>query len=52
MGSKGELFRVLQLVDEGRLEPVLDRVLPLSKAGEAHQALSDRKSFGNIVLTP
>lgn len=52
MGSKSELFDVLQWVEEGRLQPVLDRVLPLEKAAEAHQLLSDRKTFGNVVLTP
>lgn len=52
MGSKGDLFRVLQLVDEGVFQPVLDRVLPLEKAAEAHGLLSDRKSFGTVVLTP
>lgn len=52
MGSKGELFRILQLVDEGKLKPVLDRVMPLAAAAEAHQLLTDRKTFGNVVLTP
>ena len=52
MGSKGDLFRVMQLVDEGKFRPVLDRVMPLEKAAEAHGLLSDRKSFGNVVLTP
>ncbi len=52
MGSKGDLFRIMQLVEEGKLEPVLDRVMPLDKAAEAHGLLSDRKSFGNVVLTP
>jgi NADPH:quinone reductase-like Zn-dependent oxidoreductase len=51
MGSKGDLFRVLQLVEEGRLKPVLDRTLPLEKAAEGHALLSNRQSFGNIVLT-
>jgi NADPH:quinone reductase-like Zn-dependent oxidoreductase len=52
MGSKGDLFRVLKLVEEGRLRPVLDRVLPLEKAQEAHQLLENRAQFGNVVLTP
>lgn len=52
MGSKSELFRVLELVEAGRLKPVLDRVLPLSAAAEAHGLLADRKTFGNVVLTP
>jgi NADPH:quinone reductase-like Zn-dependent oxidoreductase len=52
MGSKGDLFRVMQLVEDGKLKPVLDRVLPLEQAAEAHQLLTDRQSFGNIVLVP
>ncbi|HME90180.1 MAG TPA: zinc-binding dehydrogenase [Myxococcaceae bacterium] len=52
MGSKGDLFRILQLVERGELKPVLDRVLPLEKAAEAHRLLESRANFGNIVLTP
>lgn len=52
MGSKSELFRLLELVERNQLHPVLDRVLPLEKAAEAHQLLAERKSFGNVVLTP
>jgi len=52
MGSKGDLFRILQLVEEGRLSPVLDRVLPLEQAAEAHRLLENRAQFGKIVLTP
>jgi NADPH:quinone reductase-like Zn-dependent oxidoreductase len=52
MGSKGDLFRVLQLVEEGRLKPVLDRTLPLADAALAHRLLEDRAQFGNVVLVP
>lgn len=52
MGSKGDLFRVMQLVEEGRLRPVLDRVLPLEQAADAHRLLAERQSFGNVVLVP
>ncbi len=52
MGSKGDLFRILQLVEEGRLRPVLDRTLPLQEAAQAHRLLKDRAQFGNIVLLP
>ncbi|MDQ3266418.1 MAG: zinc-binding dehydrogenase [Myxococcota bacterium] len=52
MGTKGDLFRILQLVEEGRLRPVLDRALPLEQAALAHQLLSDRAQFGNVVLVP
>jgi NADPH:quinone reductase-like Zn-dependent oxidoreductase len=52
MGSKGDLFRILQLVEEGRLKPVPDRTLPLEQAAHAHGLLEQRAAFGNIVLTP
>lgn len=52
MGPKGELFDVLKLVGEGRLRPVVDRVLPLSEAAAAQELLSNRAQFGKIVLTP
>lgn len=52
MGTKGDLFRILQLVEEGRLKPVLDRVLPLAQAAEGHRLLEERAAFGNVVLTP
>jgi NADPH:quinone reductase-like Zn-dependent oxidoreductase len=52
MGSKGDLFRILQLVEEGRLRPVLDRSVPLEEARKAHQLLEDRAQFGNVVLVP
>jgi len=50
MGSKGDLFRILQLVEEGRLKPVLDRTLPLDQAAQGHALLENRTQFGNVVL--
>lgn len=50
MGPKGDLFGILRLVEEGRLSPVVDRVLPLWSAVEAHRLLEERKAFGKVVL--
>jgi len=50
--SKGCEFRILQLVKEGKLKPVLDRVLPLREARRAHQLLEQREQFGKVVLVP
>jgi NADPH:quinone reductase-like Zn-dependent oxidoreductase len=50
MGSKGDLFPILALVEEGKLKPVVDRVLPLWSAAEAHRVLEERKAFGKVVL--
>jgi NADPH:quinone reductase-like Zn-dependent oxidoreductase len=50
MGPKGDLFGILRHVEAGTLKPVVDRVLPLWSAIEAHQLLEARKVFGKIVL--
>ncbi len=52
MGSKGELFQVLRFVEQGKLRPVLDRVLPLAEAPRAQELLVSRAHFGKIVLNP
>ncbi len=52
MGSKGELFDILRFVEEGKLRPVLDRVMPLEEAARAQMLLSERAQFGKIVLKP
>ncbi|WP_245819664.1 zinc-binding dehydrogenase [Rhodococcoides yunnanense] len=36
----------------GEIHPVVEDVLPLSRAAEAHQRMDDGQVFGRIVLTP
>ena len=52
MGSKADLLAVLGHIAAGRLQPVVDRVLPLAAAAEGHRALERREAFGRIVLEP
>ncbi len=52
MGSRGELLQILELMGRGQLEPVIDRVLPMSAVREAHAAMGNRELFGKIILTP
>jgi NADPH:quinone reductase-like Zn-dependent oxidoreductase len=52
MGAKAELLEVLKFFEDGRLKPVVDRVLPLEDAAEAHTAIEDRAQFGKVVLVP
>jgi NADPH:quinone reductase-like Zn-dependent oxidoreductase len=50
MGSRSELFTVLKLVSDGKLKPIIDRVLPLAECRKAHELLENREQFGKIVL--
>lgn len=52
MGSKAELLDMMQFFSSGQLRPVIDRVLPLEAAVEAHRAIEERSQFGKIVLKP
>jgi NADPH:quinone reductase-like Zn-dependent oxidoreductase len=52
MGSRGELHRIVQLVAQRKLHPVVDRVLDLEDVQEAHRILEAREAFGKIVLRP
>ena len=42
----------LEQVRAGRIKPLLDHTLPLSKAAEAHRLISNNEVTGNIVLLP
>jgi NADPH:quinone reductase-like Zn-dependent oxidoreductase len=50
MGGKAELCSVLELVGRGLLKPVIDTVMTLAQAVEAHRRLENREQFGKIVL--
>jgi putative PIG3 family NAD(P)H quinone oxidoreductase len=41
---------LVPLFESGALKPVVDRVLPLAKAADAHRAMQDNETFGKIVL--
>lgn len=47
--ARTELFRAAAA---GTLSPVVDAVLPLADAAEAHRRMDDGEVFGRIVLTP
>ena len=52
MASKAEFEAMLQAVFSGRLRPVIDTVMPLDQAREAHERLEAGGQFGKIVLVP
>ena len=51
-GSRSILFRIVRLVQEGKLQPVMDRALPLQEVRYAHQLLEERQQFGKLILVP
>ena len=52
MGSRDELRTALKLVWNGTIRPTVDRILPLSKAQEAHEILEQGAQMGKLVLKP
>jgi NADPH:quinone reductase-like Zn-dependent oxidoreductase len=50
MGPTAELVKVLAFVEQGRLKPVVDRVLPLAEVRAGQALLAERAQFGKIVL--
>ena len=51
MGQKSELYAALELFKRGLLKPVIDTLLPLDRAADAHRRLENRQQFGKVVLT-
>lgn len=47
----GVVREVWPAVAAGKIRPIIDRVLPLEQAGQAHQALDDSDHIGKVVLT-
>jgi alcohol dehydrogenase len=56
LGSNGwmrdDLHTLLGMVQEGRLQVLLDKQWTLDQAREALSTLEDRKVFGKVVVTP
>lgn len=49
-GTRADLATVLRLVAEGRLKPVVARVLPLESMADAQRLIEERNVFGKIVI--
>jgi NADPH:quinone reductase-like Zn-dependent oxidoreductase len=55
-GSKNasvlELRKVMALVAEGKLKPIVHKAFPLAQAADAHRVVDSREFFGKVVLLP
>ncbi|HEX8212629.1 MAG TPA: alcohol dehydrogenase catalytic domain-containing protein [Longimicrobium sp.] len=52
MSSRSEFEAMLRAVATGNLRPIIDTVMPLDHAREAHERLEAGGQFGKIVLVP
>ncbi|MCB0404302.1 MAG: zinc-binding dehydrogenase [Bdellovibrionales bacterium] len=50
MGSKGDFPRILRLLEDGKLRPVVDRSFALRDIQEAHRHLEGRDALGKVVV--
>jgi len=50
MGSPEEFRAMIDFMSEKNIKPVVDRVLPMDSAVEAHQVMADFSQTGKIVL--
>jgi NADPH:quinone reductase-like Zn-dependent oxidoreductase len=51
MGTREDFEGAYQLVESGRVRPIVDRVFPLAEARAAHERLERGEQLGKIVLT-
>jgi NADPH:quinone reductase-like Zn-dependent oxidoreductase len=52
MGNHEDFRTVVSLLAEGRLKPVIDRVVPLSAGIDAYRRMEAGGQFGKIILQP
>lgn len=47
-----DLAKIMDAIVAKKLDPVVDRVFPLSEAAEAHRYIAGRNQFGKVLLRP
>ncbi|MGI8968301.1 MAG: zinc-binding dehydrogenase [Chloroflexota bacterium] len=51
-GTRAELSKVLKMVAENRIKPVIHGIYPLEDAAEAQAVMANRVQFGKLLLRP
>ena len=49
--TKPELMKVIKLIEEGKIKPVVKKTFPFAQANKALDALRNKTTLGRIVLT-
>jgi NADPH:quinone reductase-like Zn-dependent oxidoreductase len=47
-----DLVALMDLVQQGKMKPVIDEVLPLERAAEGLALIEKREVFGKVIITP
>jgi NADPH:quinone reductase-like Zn-dependent oxidoreductase len=47
-----DLTALMQMIAEGKLKPVIDKVLPLEQAAEGLRLIQDREVIGKVIVAP
>jgi alcohol dehydrogenase len=47
-----DLKGLMELIQQGKMKPVIDKVLPLSEAREGLRLIQEREVIGKVVVTP
>ena len=50
--ERSDLETLLDLVLQGKLKPIIDRVMPLEEIREAHRLIEGRQIFGKVIMKP
>ncbi|MGU3495281.1 SDR family NAD(P)-dependent oxidoreductase [Xanthobacteraceae bacterium A53D] len=50
--AREDLVALLNYIAEGKLNPVIDKVLPLEESAEALRLIEDREVIGKVILAP
>ena len=47
-----DLVALMDMIKDGRMEPVIDHMMPLEEAAEGLRLIEDREVFGKVIVTP
>ena len=50
--EREDLTQLMDYIDAGKMDPVIDKILPLKEASEGIRLLEDREVFGKVVINP
>jgi len=50
--ERGDIVKLFDLVEAGKLKVLIDKTYPLEQASEAVRVIEDRAVFGKVVVAP